>query len=177
MIKKTFCLKLLSWGRNSHFECDLEIKITYFFRCIKPHPNIIEFWGYFEGGRSGFAMKKYDGTLHDVIHDKSLPLTRSDMFLMARDIARGLEHLHNRSGIVHFDLKPANILFSIGHENEPATCCVSDFGYARPIGSDINFHNDRLVKGLWLPKKRGFTRLYCSPEVKVIISSIVYDSL
>lgn len=48
--------------------------------------------------------------------------------VLALDAAKGLEYLHSK-GIVHFDLKSANLL--LGYRDRRPVCKVADFGLAR----------------------------------------------
>ena len=48
---------------------------------------------------------------------------------IAIDIASGLHYLHSQ-GIVHFDVKPANILIHEASEKDPLCLKIADFGLA-----------------------------------------------
>ena len=63
------------------------------------------------------------GSLADKLKDG--PMSVADAVTMARSIAVGLLHAH-RSGILHCDLKPANVL--LDQNDEPRLC---DFGQSR----------------------------------------------
>ena len=69
-------------------------------------------------------MKKYQTNLSELIH-KSIMSTKTSCNL-AIDIAKGMTALHGAS-IIHFDLKPANILIDEIQPGEykPA---ITDFG-------------------------------------------------
>ncbi|KAK9918409.1 hypothetical protein WJX75_003945 [Coccomyxa subellipsoidea] len=61
------------------------------------------------------------------------------ILLCARDVASGMAYLHSK-GVVHADLKPANILLKSAHASadDPRgfTCKIADFGMARVLGAD-----------------------------------------
>lgn len=68
-----------------------------------------------------------DSNLADILRDPCNPLGLSYCIILriCRDIARGLEHL-SRNNIVHFDLKPQNILVDAGLNAK-----IADFGSAK----------------------------------------------
>ena len=89
---------------------------------------------------------------------------------MALDIAKGMSLIHAK-GIIHFDLKPGNVLIDKTTEgNDPLTgfsCVICDFGFA-------NFAEDaraNIVAGLRIPGNMGITTRYAAPELFQRISS------
>jgi serine/threonine protein kinase len=81
---------------------------------------------------------------------------------MVKDIASGLEHLH-RYDIVHFDIKPLNILVDQVSDDE-IQCVISDLGSCKVVGTDLTSVNERVIKGLAQPEKAHVTISYASPE-------------
>lgn len=74
-------------------------------------------------------------------------------------------------GIVHFDLKPANVLMEMSGDGL-CRCVICDFGFA-------NFVNDakaNLVKGLKTPTSLGITARYAAPELFKKISNFEISS-
>ncbi|MGW1188749.1 protein kinase domain-containing protein [Streptomyces sp. NPDC002559] len=114
-----------------------------------------------------FAEYVADGSLRDWIDDRRLyagdPADALARILdVAVQAARGLDHAHGR-GVVHQDVKPANVLLDATADGIVAK--VTDFGLARaratvtgpvPTGTPA----DRSV----LVSSRGLTPAYASPE-------------
>ncbi|GIL69109.1 hypothetical protein Vretifemale_98 [Volvox reticuliferus] len=68
----------------------------------------------------------------------SMRLARRALLRSAVEIARGLLHLHD-SGVVHGDLKPANVLLGSSKEDRRGFVIkVADFGLAHVLPSDAN---------------------------------------
>ncbi|GIL48925.1 hypothetical protein Vafri_5418 [Volvox africanus] len=68
----------------------------------------------------------------------SMRLARRALLRSAVEIARGLFHLHD-SGVVHGDLKPANVLLGSSKEDRRGFVIkVADFGLAHLLPSDAN---------------------------------------
>ena len=59
------------------------------------------------------------------------PVPRDEAVRIGREICDGLDAAH-RSGVIHSDLKPANVL--LRRSPEPARALLSDFGIARALG-------------------------------------------
>ena len=73
-------------------------------------------------------MKMYKGTLKDIIFHHENIFTLAQQKQMALDIATGGKQIHS-FGIIHFDIKPHNILFEIS--KGLITCVISDFGVSK----------------------------------------------
>ena len=89
------------------------------------HPNVLRVHGGGQHEGRAYLVTDYatGGSLEERIRGGQLPVARSLSVLAG--IARGLDHLHSL-GIVHGDVKPANVLFAAG--DRPL---VADFGVAR----------------------------------------------
>jgi TolB-like protein/Flp pilus assembly protein TadD/tRNA A-37 threonylcarbamoyl transferase component Bud32 len=91
------------------------------------HPHILPlFDSGSANGRLYYLMPFVDGeTLRErLARDGPLPI--ADAVRLVREVASALDHAH-RHGVVHRDVKPANILLADGH------AVVADFGIARAV--------------------------------------------
>lgn len=101
------------------------------------HPNIIliyEFGATFEG-HLFFVMEFVDGAdLHQMIHGPGVPPERSLSIISG--VCDALAYAHGK-GVVHRDMKPANVMVNIHGEVK-----VADFGLARLLdpGADQTGH-------------------------------------
>lgn len=115
------------------------------------HPNIIAYQGIgrFPGGGYFIAMEFIDGSnLQSLIARRSLQI--ADTLQMIRTVASAIAYAHAR-GIVHGDLKPANVLIDSANR-----AIVSDFGLAQ-------FVNASPPARPWLV---GGTAGFIAPEVR-----------
>ena len=87
--------------------------------------HVLTLLGYFEFP-NGIAMKLYSGTLEKYVYDPKYEMDIQKILEIARDISMGIFHIHGY-GIVHFDIKPSNILVE-ELENGKLLCAVGDFG-------------------------------------------------
>src|SRR4051812_4908925 len=116
------------------------------------HPNIVPIHrgGEFEGVLY-LAMRFVPGTnLREIIDRAPMALPRVGRILT--DVARALDVAHAR-GLVHRDVKPANILLSGDEDNEQVY--LTDFGLTKRLGS----HGDLTRPGGWVG-----TPDYVAPE-------------
>jgi len=96
------------------------------------HPRILNAKDFFQEGSLYVLVLPFmgGGTLVERIqeHPNGMPLEEVQRILMP--MLRALDHAH-RNGVVHRDVKPANILFD--DQGEPF---LSDFGIAKRLGVD-----------------------------------------
>src|SRR3954454_18927857 len=104
------------------------------------HPNVIPVYEAGErGGTLYLIMRWVEGTeLRALLRrEGSLPPERALRLL--RPVASALAAAHRR-GLVHRDVKPANVLIARGDEEEPDEhVYLTDFGIARRMETDSGF--------------------------------------
>ena len=116
----SFCrhisVRILIVGRDFKREAQAAAKLN--------HPNIVTIYEVSEfNGRPFFAMEHVEGqSLRELIKAKELPIER--VIELAIQICEGLHKAH-QSGIVHRDVKPANILIDADGRAK-----ILDFGLA-----------------------------------------------
>jgi tetratricopeptide (TPR) repeat protein len=95
------------------------------------HPNIVEIHSIHEDAEGLFLVfEKIDGeSLHERLGRGALRPAEAVGYL--RQIAQALDHAHS-AGVVHQDLKPANVMVSGG------TAKVMDFGIARRVAETMS---------------------------------------
>ena len=72
-------------------------------------------------------MKLYSGSLKDYIFDRTVSINANDTYKIAQDVARGGAHIHSFD-VVHFDIKPLNVLVDYDASKGGFNCCITDFG-------------------------------------------------
>ncbi|GKD92247.1 leaf rust 10 disease-resistance locus receptor-like protein kinase-like 2.5 protein, partial [Tanacetum coccineum] len=94
------------------------------------HVNIVALLGFCIEGKKRALLYEFmpNGSLDKFLQDDVTHLDWNTLFFIAKGIARGLEYLHRdcNTRIVHFDIKPHNIL--LDKEFVPK---ISDFGLAK----------------------------------------------
>ncbi len=92
------------------------------------HPNIIPIYRVeSEGGLNYFVMKYISGTSLEDLLDKKEPLPVPEIQRILWEAACALGHAHQR-GVVHRDVKPANIMFD--HDGR---VMLTDFGISKAL--------------------------------------------
>jgi len=92
------------------------------------HANIMTVFDWGEELDGPFLVLEYlgGGSLRDLL-DRGHRLTPSQAVLVGLEAARGLDYAHRR-GLVHRDVKPANLLF-----DDDGRLAIADFGIARAL--------------------------------------------
>ena len=106
------------------------------------HPNIVKvFDSGEEGGRFWFVMEVVEGcSLTDLIAEGSQDAVRRGVAALAKT-ARAL-HFAHRSGVIHRDVKPDNIL--IDQAGEPH---ITDFGIAKDLAAEAHLTREGATVG------------------------------
>jgi serine/threonine protein kinase len=106
------------------------------------HPNIIPIYRVeSEGGLNYFVMKYISGTsLEDLLEQKE-PLPVPEIQRVLWEAACALGHAHQR-GVVHRDVKPANIMFD--HDGR---VMLTDFGISKALQAATGFTATGMIIG------------------------------
>ncbi len=91
------------------------------------HPNVVAVYDWGEDDTPFMVLELLEGGSLRSILDRGDRLSPAQAATVGRQIAAGLEYAHVR-GLVHRDVKPANLLF-----DEHGTARVADFGLARAL--------------------------------------------
>lgn len=96
------------------------------------HPNILQVYDYGEQDGTPYLVMPYirGGTLKDRIEGGKAPASQMTKYLT--EVADALDYAH-RKGIIHRDVKPANILI-----DEDDRAYLSDFGIAKALEGNDN---------------------------------------
>jgi serine/threonine protein kinase len=90
------------------------------------HPNIVAVYDYGESEDHAYIVMEYiDGPTLKARFDNKQPFSMPAVYKVVGDMLRALQYSHDH-GVVHRDMKPANIMFSAD-----GTLKITDFGIAR----------------------------------------------
>ncbi|MBP2211349.1 serine/threonine-protein kinase [Rhodococcus ruber] len=117
------------------------------------HPNIVTVYDRGNvGDQLWIAMQYVDGT--DAVGAlREGPMRPARAVRIVSETARALDHAHAH-GVLHRDVKPANILLAPSSGSEPERVLLADFGIAKSLGSTAVTETGILVASLQ----------YASPE-------------
>ena len=111
------------------------------------HPNIVPVY---EAGESDgtlyLIMRWVEGTDLRAMLDSSGRLAPARAVRMLRPVASALGAAHQQ-GLVHRDVKPANVLVAGGNDQDEAHVYLTDFGIARRSASKSALTEPRRVRG------------------------------
>lgn len=144
--------------RDAFFQ---EVALMWRFR---NHPNFVRFYGYSIRPVT-MVMKYYAlGDLHNLISggrsasQNVIVYSRKLIISLARQICDAVGHMHS-AGVVHCDIKPANVLIDQDIETKIITAVLTDFGISRIVDQDII-----KVKSFAVSDLRGASIAYSGPE-------------
>ncbi len=122
------------------------------------HPNVVTVHdrGETEDGHLWIAMEFVDGLDARALLSERYPtgVPVSELVALVSAVGAALDHAHQR-GLLHRDVKPANIMISYPDCGGVPRIMLSDFGIARPIDD---------VSGLTVTNMTLGTIGYCAPE-------------
>jgi beta-lactam-binding protein with PASTA domain len=92
------------------------------------HPHVLRVFDWGEDNDEPYLVLEYlgGGSLRDLL-DRDIRLTHAQAAVLGAEVAQGLAYAHVR-GLVHRDVKPANLLF-----DEEGRVRIADFGVARAL--------------------------------------------
>jgi serine/threonine protein kinase len=128
-LKRATAIKVLTCDFAEWPDFDLEIfESTAVAAARLNHPNIVTLYDIDEARARPFLLMEYvDGeSLHSLIRRKGR-LSPSRALRILREVALALGHAHG-AGLVHCDIKPANILI-----HRTGTAKVTDFGLSQAL--------------------------------------------
>ncbi len=106
------------------------------------HPNIIPIYRVeSEGGLNYFVMKYISGTSLEDLLEKKEPLPVPEIQRILWEAACAIGHAHQR-GVVHRDVKPANIMFD--HDGR---VMLTDFGISKALQAATGFTATGMIIG------------------------------
>ena len=110
------------------------------------HPNIVAAYDADECERGAYLVMEFVGgsDLSFMVKKRSLALRRAVDYIA--QAARGLHYAHTR-GVVHGDVKPANMLLS-----QDGTVKISDLGLARLLGNSMPPELGGGAETMWKPR-------------------------
>ncbi|XP_078447323.1 receptor-like kinase TMK4 [Wolffia australiana] len=124
-VKRMECMDISKKGMGE-FKAEIDV-----LRKVR-HRNLVALLGYCENDNEKLLVYEYmpQGTLSQHLFGQlnCPPLTWKQRLVIALDVARGLEYLHNlaQASFIHRDLKPSNILL-----DNDLRAKVSDFGLVK----------------------------------------------
>ncbi|MEO1440965.1 MAG: protein kinase, partial [Chloroflexota bacterium] len=113
------------------------------------HPHIVPLFDYWRDPAGAYLVMRYvsGGSLTTILKERSMTLAEIARFLDEITAALSIAH---RSGVVHLDLKPDNILL-----DEDGNTYLTDFGIAKTVGDRPDKEAEGRISG---------TLAYTSPE-------------
>ncbi len=97
------------------------------------HPNIVTVYDVLKQDEFAYIVMEFvpGPSLEEMLRERKLP-TRDELLLYLRQVADALDYAH-RKGIIHRDVKPANIIISEPAPSGERIAKIADFGVAKPV--------------------------------------------
>lgn len=125
-----------NFSDQQHFRNRFEAEIRALIKL--DHPNIVRIISFGqEMGTLYFAMELVEGASLFQLQKKGRQFEWREILSIARQIAKGLRHAHDR-GIIHRDLKPGNLLMPLDPDGHQGEVKLTDFGIAKRFGASQN---------------------------------------
>jgi tetratricopeptide (TPR) repeat protein len=139
-LDREVALKLLSAGPWASDDFIAMFKYEAQSAASLHHPNIVAVYAIGEQeGLIYYAMELVRGETLDHCLDRERALSPKDAAVLTRTLAEAVDYAH-RLGVLHLDLKPANILL-----DRTGTPKISDFGLARRLGRGLSVENEHVL--------------------------------
>ena len=125
-----------NFANEDHFRGRFESEIRALIKL--DHANIVRIISYGqEDSQLFFSMELVEGDSLFQIQKKGHPFDWREILAIAKSVAKGLRHAHDR-GIIHRDLKPGNLLMPIDEDGNQGEVKITDFGIAKRFGASQN---------------------------------------
>jgi serine/threonine protein kinase len=154
LMKRPVAIKLLppeAAGQDAIRRFEREVQLTS--RLSHPNTVVIHDYGRTHEGVFYYVMELVEGATLDQVSVASGPMPSGRVVHILEMVAGALGEAHDH-GLVHRDVKPANILLG-PRGGEPDVVKVLDFGLVRAIRTDVDVTDAKITVG---------TPLFMSPE-------------
>ncbi|ACV25623.1 serine/threonine-protein kinase [Kangiella koreensis] len=113
---------------------------------LSSHPNVVPIYYACQDDEHIFLAMPYfkNGSLKRIIQNTSISVR--EMIVWSTQVLSGLHNIHSKN-LIHFDIKPDNILFS-----DRGEALLSDFGLAKQISFSGTAEQDRIYGNMVPPE-------------------------
>ncbi|EAS05692.2 plant dual-specificity MAP kinase kinase family domain protein (macronuclear) [Tetrahymena thermophila SB210] len=120
---------------NSSFRKQLDQELKTLIQCESD--SIVKCYGaYIQKCMINITLEYMDlGTVHDLVK-KVGPLPEIIVAIMAIQVLKGLDYIHNKAKVIHRDIKPSNLLV-----NSKGQVKIADFGVSANLESAVEVKN------------------------------------